>query len=302
MLENSLEKKYPLFYKTCCYLRNTFFYRDIFSLCEQIPFNYSLAEKLCQDALKVCNSDWNTYAKKLDNLLKINIEFLKLQASLEKNGAYLYSTFREIEGLEQGYLWGLYFSQIFWAAHHRAFNFFLKEFVRKRGRTGRCLDAPVGSGMFLTQFLLTNKNWSGTGVDLSAVSTDFAENIFRINRLAGRGKLFNEDFHKFESADIFERIICAEFLEHVEDPVVVLRKLRALLSDTGKIFLTTVAWAAFIDHIYLYKNVSEIRDHISLSGLKIEKEYIQNIFDKDKGKLEDSKIALNYAAILTKFI
>lgn len=313
MLDNSLEKKYPFFYKTCCYLQNSFFYRDIFALCERIPINYALAEKLCRDAFEICGFDWGIYAKKLDNLFELNVEFLKLQALLEKKGAYLYSTFQEVErevfknkktenmdGV--GYLWGLYFSEIFWVTHHRLFNFFLKEFVHKSGSVGRCLDVPIGSGIFFTQFLLANKKWGGTGVDLSKTSMDLAKKLFKINQLTDRVKLFNEDFYKFRSEDIFDSIMCIEFIEHVEDPVAVLQKLKMLLSDSGKIFFTTITWAAGIDHIYLYKNVGEIRKHINLSGLRIEKEYIQNIFDKDKGKLEDSKIALNYAAILTKLI
>lgn len=305
------EELYPLFYKTCIYLQGTFFYHDIFNLCKEIPVNYVLAEKVCHDAFLMCNSDWSTYTKKLNNLLEINIEFLKLQAHLEKDGRYLYSSFKEVEknvfedkipgelgGVE--YHWGLYFSQLFWVTHHRVFNFFIKEFIPTEKTTGKCLDIPVGSGIFLTQFLLAHREWKGVGVDLSDTAIDFARKIFSVNGLTGSIDLIKKDFFEFTSVQKFDRVICVEFIEHVEDPVAVLKKLRSMLADGGTLFLTTVTWAAFIDHIYLYKNVDEIREHIGKSGLGIEREYIQNIFPKDAGKLEESKTALNYAAILVK--
>ena len=310
-INKNVEREYPLFYRTCLYLQKTsFFYKDIFAANEQIPINYALAEKVCSDAFTICHSDWSEYTKKLTGLLEINIQFLKLQALLEKNGKYLYSSFKEVErevfkkkkpGEVEGvdYIWGLYFTEIFWVTHHRLFNFFIEEFANKVLSKGTCLDAPVGSGIFLSNFLSINKDWKGIGVDLSDTAIDFAKQLFEINGQLNQIKLIKEDINKYKSGVNFDRIICAEFLEHVENPVAVLKKIKSLLADGGKVFLTTVAWAAAIDHIYLYRNADEIRSHIAQSGLIIEKELIQNIFPKDEGRLEESNVALNYIAVLT---
>lgn len=309
-----MEKEYPIFYKTCFYLKKTsFFYKDIFAANERIPINYILAEKMCSDAFAMCHSDWNEYIKKLTNLLEMNIEFLKLQASLEKNGKYLYSSFEEVErevlkkkkpGETGGvdYLWGLFFTEIFWVTHHRLFNFFLKEFISKSPSKGICLDAPVGSGIFLSNFLSINKEWKGVGIDLSDTAIDLAKQLFEINKQLNQVELIKEDINEYKSGVNFDRIICVEFLEHVEDPVAILKKIKNLLTGDGKVFLTTVAWAAHIDHIYLYRSAQEIRNHIARSGFKIEKEYVQNIFPKDAGKLEESNVALHYTAVLAKTI
>lgn len=308
----NIEKEYPLFYKTCLYLQKTsFFYKDIFAINKQIPINYALAEKMCSDAFAMCCSDWNEYIKKLTHLLEINIQFLKLQALLEKNGKYLYASFEEVEKAifknkkpgEIGgvnYLWGLFFTEIFWVTHHRLFNFFLKEFAAKVQPKGICLDAPVGSGIFLSNFLSINKEWKGIGVDLSDTAIDFTKQLFEINGQLNQIKLIKEDINQYKSDINFDRIICIEFIEHVENPIVILKKIKSLLADNGKVFLTTVAWAAHIDHIYLYRSADEIRNHIAQSGFKIEKEYIQNIFPKDIDKLDKSNVALNYSAVLIK--
>ncbi len=309
--QNSLEKKYPVFYKTCIHLQKSFFYKDIFNANEHIPVNYPLAEKICADVLLLSHNNWDDYVKKVDRLIDINMEFLKLQAHLERDGKYLYSSFEEVErevfskkdeNDESGvkYLWGLYFTQIFWVTHHRLFNFFINEFVGGCREGGACLEIPVGSGIFLAHFLIHKKNWRGVGIDLSNSAIDITKQLFATNNLNPRTTLLEEDILKYDDSTTYDRIICGELLEHVENPLLILKKLHSLLKKDGKLFLTTVAWAAGIDHIYLYRNADEIREHITLSGFTIEKEFIQNVFPKDKDRVGENNIALNYTAILTK--
>jgi hypothetical protein len=81
-----IESKYPLYYKTCVHLQKSLFYKNVFDEHEIIPVKYEIAERICSDAFTMCNSNWEEYVKKLKNLLEVDIEFLKLQASLEKNG------------------------------------------------------------------------------------------------------------------------------------------------------------------------------------------------------------------------
>ena len=304
-----LESKYPLYYKTCLYLQDSFLYRDFLKNQEQIPVSYEISERICSDAFKMCGSDWGEYTKKLQILLEVDVEFLKLQASLEKNGKYLYSSFKEVkkevfekkersgsEGVE--YLWAVFFSNIFWITHCRVFNFFREDFIDTADQIGTCLEAPTGSGIFLNYFLLENDEWTGKSVDLGDTSISFAKNLAKIHNLSDKIIFSKQDLNEYKTEEKFDRIICVEFVEHVEDPVLILKKLRSLLKLDGKMFFTTVAWAAFVDHIYLYKNIEEIRQHLYESGFSIEKEYIQNIFPKDKDKLTESNIALNFAAIV----
>jgi len=310
-LQKDLKKNFPVFYKTCLHLQSASpLYKNVFTANERVPVNYQLAEEICSDALAMSGSDWSQYTKWLSDLSLINMEFLKLQISLEKSGRYLYSTFKEVErevfkkntdGIEGvKYLRGLYFTQIFWATHHRMFNFFLTEFVAKTSAEGICLEAPCGSGVFLGHFLSRKHRWSGVGVDLSDTAIALAQRFFEVKGVSPRAKLIKEDINDYVGSSSFNAIMCGEFLEHVEDPLEILKKLHKLLVPGGRLFLTTVAWAAFIDHIYLYKNAGEIRDHIAQSGFTIEKEYIQNIFPRDARRLEESGVALNYAAVLTK--
>jgi SAM-dependent methyltransferase len=241
----------------------------------------------------------------------MSYEFLKLQVKLEKTGKYLFSTFEEVENEVYSqnssklhgpdYLWGLYFSEIFWKIHHGFTNFFLDEFTSQKLKKGKVLEVPSGTGFFLSEFLRINPEWYGMGVDLADTAIDFSKKIFAANKISDDSySILKEDFLKFSEGEKFDRIICGEFLEHLEDPLIVLNKIKRILKDNGKVFITVAVWAAHIDHIYLYKNATEVRDHLHRAGFNIEKELVQAVFERDKLNPEKAKIPVSYAAVLSK--
>jgi len=91
-----------------------------------------------------------------------------------------------------------------------------------------------------------------------------------------------------------------EVLEHVEQPVELLKKLHALLDDNGKIFITTPTNAPAIDHIYLFNNAEDIREVIIKAGFKIEKEQCIYSEDLPKELLEKYKISMMFIGVLSK--
>ena len=112
-------------------------------------------------------------------------------------------------------------------------------------------------------------------------------------------KILKMDFHEIDSNERYDRILCGEFLEHLEDPLAALKKLKSLLTKDGKLFVTAAVWAAHIDHIFLYKSSEEVRDHIKKADLKIEKELVQAVFEKDESNPEKENVPVSYAAILS---
>ena len=285
-------------------------FRNVYEIDRTLPVDRRYAEELCGDALRICGDEWEAYEGKLDLFIETTVEFLKLQARLEKTGRYLYSTFGEVEeavfknkveGKEEGveYLWGLYFSRVFWVPHYRLSQFFLKEFATVPNGTGLCLEAPGGSGVFLSQFLEHNPQFRGVSVDLSETALAFARRYFDLRTQHDRVALCLQDINALDTTQVYDRIICTEFLEHVEDPKAILCILKQVLAPGGKLFLTTVAWTAFIDHIYLYQSIEEIQEQVRECGYSVEQEYVQSVFPKDAHRLMEHKVALNYAAVLT---
>ena len=306
-----LAEKYPLLFKTVNYLKTTSsIFKNTIGKQMNHNFNFELSERICENGLKMSNNNWDTYCSNLNNLVDMSIEFLKLQKNLEKTGRYLHSTFEEVEKNEYNtnnkdldgpdYLWGLYFSEIFWKIHHSFSNFSLNDFMSNVPPTGKVLEVPCGTGFFLCEFLRKNSNWLGIGVDLADSAIKFSQILFHTNNIPKNSyKIMKMNFHQLESNEKYDRILCGEFLEHLEDPFSALKKLKSLLTNGGKLFITVAVWAAHIDHIFLYESSDQVREHIRKAGFKIEKELVQAVFEKDETDPEKEKIPISYAAILS---
>jgi 2-polyprenyl-3-methyl-5-hydroxy-6-metoxy-1,4-benzoquinol methylase len=301
--------QYPVLAETVTYLsNNAVFFRRLFPKLLNPEFDFAYAEQICKAALVALSNDWNQYYKAVHSLIDFSMGFLKLQMGLKKTGKYLYSTFEEVEknvysksGEGPDYLWPLYFSEIFWKVHYGFVMFFRKDFVNQNLKTGTVLEVPIGSGYFLCEFLKNNPNWKGIGIDLSKKCIDFSQMILDAHNVSKHTyELKKENLWTYDPNEKFDRIICGEFLEHLEDPLACLKKLHTLLNNEGKLFLTVAVSAAMIDHIYLYHNSQEVRNHIYAAGFKIEKELVQSVFDKDAHDPEKSDIPASYAAILSK--
>ncbi|KKU51520.1 MAG: hypothetical protein A3H69_02020 [Candidatus Sungbacteria bacterium RIFCSPLOWO2_02_FULL_47_9] len=310
MVFDDLQKQYPLLTTTAAYLEGRcYFFKGVLKQIREINPALDFGEELCNKALELCNRDWNVYLKRVDALIEFSLEFLRLQIELEKTGRYKYATFKEVEEkvyndssrvlVGPWYTWALFYSQFFWVTHQRVFKFFIDEFVSSSPASGSVLEVPSGTGLYLTYFLKNKPSWQGVGVDISESAKVFTEDVLRVYDIGSDRCLFVlEDLHTYEPRQKFDRIMCGEFLEHVEDPFAVLSRLHGFLKNDGKFFVTVAVWAAMIDHIYLYRSAEEVRKDLQRAGFEIEKELVQAVF---KGKSPESeKTPVNYCAILRK--
>ena len=91
-----------------------------------------------------------------------------------------------------------------------------------------------------------------------------------------------------------------EVLEHVEDPVGLLKKLASFMADDGHLCITTPANSPVIDHIYHFRNAQDIREVITASGLTIDDETKVYVEDVSEEIAERLKVTLMYGALLSK--
>ena len=260
------------------------------------------AEKICRLTFELVNKDMEEYNKAVHYFIDLSSEFVILQTELNKSDRYRYSTFKEVEKnilknpevMSRRYLYGLLFSQAFWINHSKIYSFFLDKFCRSK-QSGSVLEVPVGTGIFISEFMNRNIKWEGTGYDISRYSVEFAKKLSKILS-GGQPAIEQKNIFDIESRK-YDKIICGELLEHVEDPASVLKKLRTLLKPDGEVFITAAVFAASIDHIYLYRNVNEVRKHISQAGFRIREELALAVSPGDKP--EHGNVPVNYAAIIT---
>lgn len=193
------------------------------------------------------------------------------------------------------YIIGLMLTQIYWKSHVQIFQWYKSKISKIKPKN--FLEIGSGHGL-LSKELLIKKNISGTICDISQQSLNFTKkilsNYLKINRI----KFKKIDFFKLDPNEKFEFIIMGEVIEHVENPIKFLRKVKTLLKKKGKIFISTCANCAQLDHKYHFKKIEEIRNLIKKTNLVIKHELISPTENIPKNRWIRERIAINYCAIL----
>ncbi|MDO8633696.1 MAG: class I SAM-dependent methyltransferase [archaeon] len=108
---------------------------------------------------------------------------------------------------------------------------------------GRILDVGCGSGFFLEKML--EKGWNCSGQEVSRYSLPYLEKV----RKKG-AEVFYGDIKNFKSAQKFDLITLYHVIEHVNDPVLVLKKIRKLLKAGGTLFIATPNAGSFSFNVF----------------------------------------------------
>lgn len=130
-----------------------------------------------------------------------------------------------------------------WHTHTMAYDFRRAALWRWLARHipayARTLDAGCGTGYMLVR--LSEQGNPAVGVDFDATLVSFAQKLMHEKDSAvpvhqaglGEGKL--------AALGLFDRILCLDVIEHIEDDVAALRELRDSLAPDGRILLSVPA-------------------------------------------------------------
>jgi ubiquinone/menaquinone biosynthesis C-methylase UbiE len=110
----------------------------------------------------------------------------------------------------------------------------LDTLANRMGRELNVLDVGCGNGSAVTRYL-SHTGGSVLGIDLHEPSINFAQENY-----GGKGINFSvsraEDLSVKEMG--FDAVIFADVLEHVEDPGILLRNVRKIISPNGRVYVT----------------------------------------------------------------
>jgi len=265
---------------------------------------YNFAENLCKNLINNVFSHEKELIEAGSFYNKMCMDFLKEQIYFQKTGLYRLNSenIAKEEVYDQPdimryYMVGLLLSYMFWPNHYKILCF-LKNHIGSINNINNFLDIAPGHGLFTVEVFNIFPESNGSLIDISETSINVTKDIlsaFKVN-LDQLNFIKNNIFSVSFEQDEFDFILMGELLEHVENPLELLIRVRNFLSLKGTIFITTCANSPAIDHVYHFHLIEEIQSHIIDSGYIINKEQILPL---DTGQ-EQRFSTINYCAILSK--
>lgn len=202
----------------------------------------------------------------------------------------------------KSYVYGIALSQFLWSTHYAMYSFFIRKINIHNIKIKKYLEVGCGHGLFLYEAIKKYQNAIDYEVvDISKTSINITKSI--IDYLTKKKIKINynlQDVLKYKSKSKFDFIEMGEVLEHVDEPGKLLKKINNLLTNEGKVFLSTCVDCPTIDHVYHFKSVNDIESLINASGFKIEERLILPVENLPMKEIIKKKITINYCAILNK--
>lgn len=236
----------------------------------------------------------------LQMIADFNFETVKFM----ETGVYSSTSFAEVNErvyskpeVMDYYMHGLLLSQFLFMHHYAVLKYF-EEVISKYAKDAKSyLEVGGGHGLYISEAIeIIGKETEYDLVDISASSIALAKKMISHQNVT----YVHQDVFAYEPGKKYDFITMGEVLEHVEDPISLLKRLGELLNPGGRLFITTPTNAPAIDHIYLFRNKQEIVDLIHQSGFVIEEDFSMYAEDVPQEIAEQFKISLLFAGVLKK--
>lgn len=220
------------------------------------------------------------------------VDSMRRQNRFENERVYPAKTFAEAarevylndDYMEKQYLPGLLLSHYLWPHHYLQLQYFERFFLTSMARREHPFFAEVGigTGIYSRTALQKLPTARGFGYDLSPLSVRFTRAHLQAFDLLSRYETDLRNVIEQPPTDQADYVICVEVLEHLEDPVALLRALKRMTATGGKIFVTAALNAADADHIYLYRNAEDVLTQAEEAGIHVEHYCLANAYRPPK--------------------
>ncbi|MDH5451951.1 MAG: class I SAM-dependent methyltransferase [Paracoccaceae bacterium] len=187
-------------------------------------------------------------------------------ASFEQTNAHVYSD----DTFMRRYMHGLLFSHVLWFMHLSSLHFFAGRLsARLRGRD-RVLEVGSGHGLMLFLALRDLGMSEAVAWDLSEVSLEQTREALALLGMADRAQLVVQDMHQAQPQDKpFDLVILSHLLEHLDDPVDALQRLKGVVAKGGFLFVNIPLNAPMPDHLILLRTPEEAMEIIEKGGFRV---------------------------------
>lgn len=226
------------------------------------------------------------------------------QLEFIRTGKYSSSSFDEVNkrvynnpDIMKYHMHGLVLAQFLWYDQRERFTFFYKSLENHASNAKKYLEIGGGHGLYLNEALkLLPHVEEFDMIDISQSSLELAKGIISDNKI----KYTLKNIFDFTNDVKFDFITVGEVIEHLEQPLALLKKIASLLTSDGVCYITTPINAPMIDHIYLFNSSEEIRTLFDLAGFQILEEKTAISFNKSISYAEKFKTPVMFAAFIKR--
>ncbi len=267
------------------------------------------AESFAKNYLGFLESQNISMQAAADAYLKLCSDLLDCQFNFAKTGKYQLESAQQALGevyendaRMKEYMIGLAFSQFLWPTHQEIYQFCSSALRRLREEIRSYLEIGCGHGLFLSRALeVLQKGCRIEVVDISPASIAITRELIQfLHPSQPAPSFYLKDMLEMELTRRYDFIAMGEVLEHVNYPKKLLSKMRELLSDQGRGFVSTCVDCPTIDHVYHFKSIQEIRDMLTESGFRIEDERVLPVENLPMEEIARRRITINYCALLAR--
>ncbi len=199
------------------------------------------------------------------------------ELNFARTGSYRYTSFAETnahvysdDAFMNRYMHGLLFSHVLWYMHLSSLHFFTGRLAARLNPGGRVLE--VGSGHGLMLYLALDRLGLAEAVawDLSEVSLAQTKSALALLGMAERTTLVVQDMHKAEpGGQPFDLVILSHLLEHLDDPVDALRRLKPVVAKGSYVFVNIPLNAPMPDHLVLLETPEAAMAILEQGGFRV---------------------------------
>ncbi|WP_420316471.1 class I SAM-dependent methyltransferase [Ekhidna sp.] len=235
------------------------------------------------------------YLKMINDMVAVRYEFYK-------TGDYSNSSFQEVERqiyanpeVMTYHMHGLVLAQYLWFDQYERIHFFSENLLKFCNSKGSYLEIGGGHGLYLKEAMnMLPEVTRFDMVDISESSLALAKGIINNER----PNFYHKNVFDFDEKIKYDFITIGEVLEHVEDPLSLMKKIASLMNPSSVCFMTTPINAPMIDHIFLFNEAAEIRSLIDEAGfdILIEKMVLSEKVSEERAK--KLKLPVMYATFI----
>lgn len=188
------------------------------------------------------------------------------EINFARTDAYRYSTFAETnanvysdDAFMERYMHGLLYSHVLWYMHVSSLHFFRQRLAARVKPGGKVMEVGSGHGLLIYLTLVELGMAEAVAWDISEISLAQTRHALESLGTADRARYAIQDMHKVEpDAEKFDLIILSHLLEHLEDPVDALQKLRNAVAKGGYLFVNVPLNAPMPDHLQLFRDPADV--------------------------------------------